>query len=98
MHDELKSVGLTAAQRAIDAGGLLVAMAEPFFSGGYSYTHLLHTVRGKTYRVSRTIVGYLRTPPGRSAFQCAARGCDGCSVCTPNGPVRQEPTAARPVE
>lgn len=83
MHEHnLKSIGLHAAQRAVNAGGLLLKVAEPFYSGGYVYTHVLHTVRGTMYRVARTIAADIRMSPQRSALQCAARACSGCTVCS----------------
>jgi len=37
MHEhELKSIGLHAAQRAVEAGGLLLKVSAPFYSGGSS--------------------------------------------------------------
>jgi hypothetical protein len=83
MHGhELKSIGLGPALRAINAGGFLRPIAEPFYSGGYSYTHVLHTARGAAYRVARSIAAELsERATERNAFTCAARGCDGCSKC-----------------
>lgn len=67
MHEhELKSIGLDVAQRAVNAGGELLPIATPFYSGGYSYTHVLRTVRGKLYRVARTIAVGIRLPLSKS--------------------------------
>lgn len=57
---ELKSIGVGAAHRAITAGGILAPVATPFYSGGYTYTHVLHTVRGKAYRVAKQTVAQLQ--------------------------------------
>ncbi len=83
MHEhDLKSIGLHAAQRAVDSGGVLKKVSEPFYSGGQTYTHVLYTVRGATYRVAQSIAAHItERVVERNAFQCAARGCDGCSKC-----------------
>ena len=81
MNDEHPTIGFEAAQRAINNGALLVKMATSFCTfGSTAYTHLLHSNRGKTYRVSRRIADALNVPE-RGPLQCAARGCDGCSKC-----------------
>jgi hypothetical protein len=75
------SIGFDAAQRAINNGALLVKMETSFCTaGGTAYTHWLYSTKGNKYRVSRAIAQDLHVPD-RSALQCAARGCDGCSKC-----------------
>lgn len=56
MHHDLKSAGVDQVQRALKAGGLLHAMPQSFYSGGYVYTHVLATKRGAQYRVSQQVV------------------------------------------
>lgn len=82
MIEDTPSIGYAAAQRAINNGAALIELGESFCTfGGTAYTHLLQT-RRKTYRVSRSIAAALHVPK-RNALQCAARGCDGCTVCKP---------------
>ncbi|KGG86166.1 hypothetical protein P245_20835 [Comamonas thiooxydans] len=56
MSCDLKSAGVDQVQRAIKAGGTLDAMSTSFYSGGYTYTHVLNTKRGTQYRVSDWVV------------------------------------------
>lgn len=56
MHYNLKSAGVDQVQRALRAGGSVVAMATSFFSGGYTYTHVLTTATGARYRVSKQVM------------------------------------------
>jgi len=56
MFYHLKSAGIDQVQRAIKAGGTLDAMSTSFYSGGYTYTHVLNTKRGTRYRVSDWVV------------------------------------------
>jgi len=56
MHHDLKSAGVDIVQRAIGAGGSLAPMASAFYSGGYTYTHVLTTKRGTQYRVSKQVM------------------------------------------
>lgn len=56
MFYDLKSAGVDQVQRAVKAGGTLDAMSTSFYSGGYSYTHVLNTKRGTQYRVSDWVV------------------------------------------
>jgi hypothetical protein len=62
MHYDLNSAGVDQVQRAISAGGSLVAMATPFYSGGYTYTHVLTTKRGTQYRVSKQVMRAVTLP------------------------------------
>ncbi len=62
MHHDLKSAGVDQVQRAISAGGLVVPMATSFFSGGYTYTHVLTTKRGTQYRVSKQVMRAVAPP------------------------------------
>lgn len=56
MHHDLKSAGVDVVQRALSAGGSLVAMASSFYSGGYTYTHVLTMKSGTQYRVSKQVM------------------------------------------
>ena len=56
MFYDLKSAGVDQVQRAINAGGSVVEMATSFYSGGYTYTHVLTTKRGTQYRVSKQVM------------------------------------------
>jgi len=56
LHHDLKSAGVDQVQRALKAGGLLHAMRQSFYSGGYVYTHVLDTKRGTQYRVSKQVM------------------------------------------
>ncbi|CAN7638545.1 hypothetical protein LJR129_004923 [Acidovorax sp. LjRoot129] len=53
---QLKSAGLDQVMRALRAGGSVAVLASSFYSGGYSYTHILTTKRGKQYRVSKQVM------------------------------------------
>jgi len=74
MYYHLKSAGVDQVQRAITAGGWLAAMGTSFYSGGYTYTHVLTTKRGAQYRVSKQVVrGVAVQPPNQEeANPCAA--------------------------
>jgi hypothetical protein len=86
--NEFPSIGFDAAQRAINNGAALVKLQVSFCTaGGTAFTHLLHSNRGKIYKVSRRIAETLEIPE-RNALQCAARGCEGCSICYPAGQQR----------
>ncbi|SDY80466.1 hypothetical protein SAMN05421547_10855 [Delftia lacustris] len=56
MQYGLKSAGVDIVQRAIGAGGSLAPMASSFYSGGYTYTHVLTTKSGTQYRVSKQVM------------------------------------------
>lgn len=75
-------IGAEAAQRAINNGAVLMKLQTSFCTaGGTSYSHVLHGVRGKTYKVSSRIAKSLHVPD-RGALRCQASGCDGCARCT----------------
>ncbi|MBX4421721.1 hypothetical protein K4H00_27320, partial [Mycobacterium tuberculosis] len=56
MHHELKSAGVDQVQRALSAGGSVVAMPTSFYSGGFTYPHVLTTKSGTQYRVSKQVM------------------------------------------
>jgi hypothetical protein len=56
MFYSLKSAGIDQVESAVKAGGTLEAMSTSFYSGGYTYTHVLTTKRGTQYRVSDWVV------------------------------------------
>lgn len=56
MFYNLKSAGVDQVERAVKAGGTLEAMSTSFYSGGYTYTHVLTTKRGTQYRISDWVV------------------------------------------
>ena len=58
---QLKSAGLDQVLSALRAGGSLSELATSFYSGGYTYTHVLRTKRGAQYRVSKQV---MRGVPG----------------------------------
>ena len=60
---EMKSAGLDQVLSALRAGGSLSELATSFYSGGYTYTHVLRTKRGAQYRVSKQV---MRGVPGNS--------------------------------
>lgn len=60
---QLKSAGLDQVLSALRAGGSLSELATSFYSGGFSYTHVLTTKRGTQYRVSKQV---MRGVPGTS--------------------------------
>lgn len=60
---EMKSAGLDQVLSALRAGGSLSELATSFYSGGFSYTHVLTTKRGTQYRVSKQV---MRGVPGTS--------------------------------
>lgn len=62
MDSHLPSIGVDAAQAAINAGGTLEKMPYPFFSGGHTYTHRLTNKRGRQFRVSQWVAKQLRVP------------------------------------
>lgn len=53
---EMKSAGLDQVLSALRAGGSLTELQTSFYSGGYSYTHVLTTKRGAQYRVSKQVL------------------------------------------
>ena len=53
---QLKSAGLDQVLSALRAGGSLAELQTSFYSGGYSYTHVLTTKRGAQYRVSKQVL------------------------------------------
>ena len=53
---QLKSAGLDQVLSALRAGGSLAELQTSFYSGGYSYTHVLTTKRGTQYRVSKQVM------------------------------------------
>ena len=53
---EMKSAGLDQVLSALQAGGSLTELQTSFYSGGYSYTHVLTTKRGAQYRVSKQVL------------------------------------------
>jgi hypothetical protein len=53
---QLKSAGLDQVLSALRAGGSLTELQTSFYSGGYSYTHVLTTKRGAQYRVSKQVL------------------------------------------
>ena len=55
MYHNLKSAGVDQVLQAISAGGSVVAMATSFYSGGYTYTHVLTTKSGAQSRVSKQV-------------------------------------------
>ena len=57
---ELRSIGIDSAQRAMNAGGELLPIASPFYSGGQVYSHILFTARGRAYRVNQNIAEALQ--------------------------------------
>lgn len=63
MFHDLKSAGVDQVQRAINAGGSVEAMATSFYSGGYTYTHVLTTMRGTQYRVSKQVMWAVAPTP-----------------------------------
>ena len=63
MHHELKSAGVDQVQRSLSAGGSVVATATSFYSGGYTYTHVLTTKRGTQYRVSKQVMRVVAPTP-----------------------------------
>lgn len=64
MYYHLKAAGVDQVQRAITAGGSMVAMSTSFYSGGQTYTHVLTTKRGAQYRVCKQVVrGVAVQPP-----------------------------------
>ena len=93
MSSDYPSISFEAAQRAINNGALLVELYTSFCTaGGTAYSHLLHSNRGNTYKVSRRIAEALHIPK-RGPLQCAARGCDGCQTCYPIGYMQQRGAA-----
>jgi len=52
----LRSAGLDQVLNALKGGGHLSELATSFYSGGYSYTHVLTTKRGTQYRVSKQVL------------------------------------------
>lgn len=60
---QMKSAGLDQVLSALRAGGSLTELATSFYSGGFSYTHVLTTKRGAQYRVSKQV---MRGVPGAS--------------------------------
>ena len=61
MYQELKSTGDDQVRRALFAGGAVASMETSFYSGGYTYTHVLNTKRGKQNRVSKQVIGGVAT-------------------------------------
>ena len=53
---QLKSAGLDQVLSALRAGGSLAELQTSFYSGGFSYTHVLTTKRGTQYRVSKQVM------------------------------------------
>lgn len=60
---QMKSAGLDQVLSALRAGGSLTELPSSFYSGGFSYTHVLTTKRGAQYRVSKQV---MRGVPGTS--------------------------------
>lgn len=60
---QMKSAGIDQVLSALRAGGSLTELQTSFYSGGYSYTHVLMTKRGAKYRVSKQV---MRGVPGAS--------------------------------
>ncbi|MBQ1557602.1 MAG: hypothetical protein IIZ69_05390 [Pseudomonas sp.] len=58
---QMKSAGLDQVLSALRAGGSLTELQTSFYSGGYTYTHVLRTKRGAQYRVSKQV---MRGVPG----------------------------------
>ncbi|WP_220138010.1 hypothetical protein, partial [Myxococcus llanfairpwllgwyngyllgogerychwyrndrobwllllantysiliogogogochensis] len=52
----LRSAGIDQVMNALKGGGHLSELAASFYSGGYSYTHVLTTKRGTQYRVSKQVL------------------------------------------
>lgn len=53
MFYDLKSIAFAPAARAMKNGATLTPIPSPFYSGGYTYTHVLTTKRGTSYVVCR---------------------------------------------
>jgi len=53
---QMKSAGIDQVLSAMRAGGSLTELPTSFYSGGYSYTHVLTTKRGARYRVSKQVL------------------------------------------
>jgi hypothetical protein len=53
---QLKSAGIDQVLTALRGGGSLTELPTSFYSGGYSYTHVLTTKRGAQYRVSKQVL------------------------------------------
>ena len=56
---QLKSAGIDQVLGALRAGGSITKLASSFYSGGYSYTHVLTTKRGTQYRVSKQVMRWV---------------------------------------
>ena len=56
MHYDLKSAGVDQVLRALSAGGSVEEIPNSFYSGGYTYTHVLTTKSGTQYRVSEQVM------------------------------------------
>lgn len=63
MFYDLKSIGITQAQKAIDKGATLSKINGGFYSGGACFNHVLDTPRTR-YRVSDWVFKSLKTPEG----------------------------------
>ena len=61
MFQDLKSACIDQVRRALLAGGSVVPMETSFYSGGYTYTHVLNTKRGTQYRVSKQVMRAVAT-------------------------------------
>lgn len=62
MHYNMKSAGVDQVLRALSAGGSVAAMPTTFYSGGYTYTHVLTTKSGTQYRVSKQVMRAVPPP------------------------------------
>ena len=62
MYHNLKSAGVDQVLRALSAGGSVDAMPTSFYSGGYTYTHVLTTKSGAQYRVSKQVMRAVPPP------------------------------------
>ena len=56
---QLKSAGIDQVLGALRAGGSITKLPSSFYSGGYSYTHVLTTKRGTQYRVSKQVMRWV---------------------------------------
>lgn len=79
----MKTKTFEAALRAINAGGLLKEISPAIYHHGGVYRHCVLSAN-KRYHIREDVVKKLEEHMAltkRNTLHCAARGCEGCTVC-----------------